>query len=318
MKSALVSVVIPTRNRLPYLRQAIDSALSQHCPDCEIIVVDDGSADGTAAALHAWDAPGLRYRSIGQRGVAAARNVGIGMATGSFIAFLDSDDLWCPDKLAAQLAYFERHRATAMVATNFRFVDADGANVQEPAKPFGYAMDDHFIADVLAAQCPLATPTIMVKKAVFDSVGLFNENLRVAEDLDMWVRIGLRHEVGYLDRVTASVRLHEQHTMRQCPRDQVWLQSVRVLESHRAAISAQVAGANAHFARFYARAGNIALLSGARMRALPMYGRAMLRAPTSFKSYKDLLRCALPLAYLRRRSERFRDLNVHPLMQLYR
>jgi hypothetical protein len=204
------------------------------------------------------------------------------------------------------------------VATNFRYIDTMKNIVREPAKPFGYTVGHNFIRDILEWTFPMGTSAIMVRKAVLGSVGLFNEQLAISEDLDLWIRIGLGFEVGYVDQVLASIRLHEHHLMRQTPRYQVWLDSVRVLEAHRARIAERVPNPNRHFANFYARAGNLALLAGLRATALRIYFLALLRAPLTFKRYKDLLRCSLPLAYLRMRYRRCLDSTMHPTMSWYR
>ncbi len=317
MDLPLVSVILPTHNRLPFLREAISSVLQQDYDKLELIIIDDGSTDGTQTAMASFHHPKVQYHALPNRGAASARNAGLLLARGALIAFLDSDDLWNDNKTSLQVQQFQDHPALGMVASNFKYVDADKHPVSDPAKPYGYRVKD-FIGDILDIEFPMATSTMMVRRAVFDQVGMFNEQLRLSEDLDLWIRIGLAYPVAYLDQVLVSIRLHEAHLMRSTPRHQVWLDSVHVLESHRGAIAQRVPALDSKLARFYSRAGNLALLAGHKPAAVRSCFAAWRRQPWSTRSYKDLLRCLLPTSYLRRRDEHFADGKTHPLMQLYR
>lgn len=317
MDQPLVSVILPTHNRLPYLREAMSSVLMQDYEQFELLIIDDGSTDGTQTAMHSFRHPRVHYHALPNRGAASARNTGLQLARGSLVAFIDSDDVWHDRKLSLQVQQFHAQPALGMVATNFRYVDAAQHPVSDPAKPFGYQIKD-FIGDILDIEFPMATSTMMVRRAVFDQVGLFNDKLRISEDLDLWVRIGLAFPVAYLDQVLVSIRLHEAHLMRSTPRHQVWLDSVHVLEAHRAALDARVPALDHKLARFYTRAANLALLAGQKPAAVMACLNAWRRQPWAPRSYKDLLRCLLPTAYLRKRYEQFSDKKVHPLMQLYR
>ena len=112
----LVTVIIPTYNRVRYLREAIDSVLSQDFRDFELIVVDDGSTDATSDLMDAYSSR-LRYIFQEHHGVSAARNTGIAHARGSLVAFLDSDDLWLPKKLSAQVDFFRKNRDALICQT---------------------------------------------------------------------------------------------------------------------------------------------------------------------------------------------------------
>src|SRR5664280_1650862 len=120
-----VSVVIPTYNRLAYLREALDSVLAQTRAADEILVVDDGSTDGTEAAISALPAP-VRYLRQQNAGPAAARNHGLREAKGDWIAFLDSDDLWVPEKLEAQMDFLERNPAVELLFAHMINFGPDG------------------------------------------------------------------------------------------------------------------------------------------------------------------------------------------------
>jgi glycosyltransferase involved in cell wall biosynthesis len=317
METPLVSVIMPTHNRLAYLREAMATVLQQDYAHLELIIIDDGSTDGTQAAMHNFHHPKVHYHALPNRGPAGARNAGLRLAHGSLVTFLDSDDLWEDNKVSAQVRQFQLQPQLGMLATNFKYVDSNRHPVSDPAKPYGYQIKD-FIGDILDIEFPMATSTMMVRRDVFDKVGLFDETLRISEDLDLWVRIGLAFPVAYLDQVLVSIRLHDEHLMRRTPRYQVWMNSAHVLETHRAAIGARVPLLDAKLARFYANAATLALLAGHRVAAIRACLVAMRRQPLASRGYKDLLRCLLPTAYVRRRHERYVDRRIHPLMQLYR
>ncbi len=317
METPLVSVVLPTHNRLAYLRQAITSVLQQDYAHLELIIIDDGSTDGTQTAMVRFHHPKVHYHARPNRGAAAARNAGLKLARGSLVAFLDSDDLWEVRKIGLQVQQFQQQPQLGMLATNFRYVDSVRRPVCDPAKPYGYQIKD-FIGDIADIEFPMATSAMMVRRDVFEQVGMFDETLRISEDLDLWIRIGLAFPVAYLDQVLASIRLHDDHLMRSTPRYQVWLSSVRVLEAHHRAIGARVPRFNAKLARFYAHAASLALLAGHRRAAIGACIEALRQQPLAARAYKDLLRCLLPTAYLRRRNECYTDRRAHPLMQLYR
>ncbi len=317
METPLVSVILPTHNRLVFLREAIASVLQQDYANLELIIIDDGSTDGTQTAMFSFHHPRVHYHALRNRGPAGARNAGLRLARGSLVAFLDSDDLWEEHKISLQVRQFQQQPQLGMLATNFKYVDSGKHAVSDPAKPYGYQIKD-FIGDILDIEFPMATSTMMVRRAVFDKVGMFDETLRISEDLDLWIRIGLTFPVAYLDQVLVSIRLHDEHLMRSTPRHQVWMDSARVLENHRAAIGARVPALDAKLARFHAHAANLALLSGHRPIAVKAFLMALRCQPLASRSYKDLLRCLLPTAYLRRRDEQYADRRIHPLMQLYR
>jgi glycosyltransferase involved in cell wall biosynthesis len=189
-----VSVVIPTFNRSELVRAAVASVLGQRGPAPEVIVVDDGSSDGTAAALVEF---GDRIHYVAQptRGVSAARNHGACLARGTWLAFLDSDDLWRPNKLERQLAYHAAHPSLRASQTGEIWI-RDGVRVNSCAhhrKPDG----DIFPASV--ARCVVSPSAVMLRRDLFAALGGFDEALPVCEDYDLWLRLGRREPVGLLD-----------------------------------------------------------------------------------------------------------------------
>ena len=189
-----VSVIIPTFNRRRLVEQAIDSVLTQEFGDYELIVVDDGSTDDTAAALAVY---GDRIRVLRQpnRGVSAARNTGIRAAKASLIAFLDSDDLWRPAKLTRQTAFLQAHPDALICQTEEIWI-RNGVRVN-PAKK--HRKQSGMIFERSLELCLVSPSAVMMHRRLLDEVGLFDERLPACEDYDLWLRISCRHPVYLID-----------------------------------------------------------------------------------------------------------------------
>lgn len=302
MSCPLVSVIIPTYNRAGLIARSIKSALAQTHRNLEIIVVDDGSTDNTKEVVAAFGGA-IQYFYKPNSGPSPTRNLGIQKAKGKYVAFLDSDDLWEPTKIEKQLDHFQKNPGLGMVSTNYRYIDAQDRVIKDPAAQHGYTVSHSFLRDLLEIRFPFATPAFMIRKTVFDDIGLFNEQLKISEDLDFLVRLGLKYHVGYIDEVMVSVRMHENHLMRETPRYQVWLDSVNVLRSYEDDIRKRIPDARKYFAKFYSIAGNSALLGGDRAKAFELYRQAVGCQPFTLKGYKDCLRCILPMNYLKQKNE---------------
>jgi len=186
-----VSVIIPTYNRWPIVEEAIESVLAQSYGAFEIIVIDDGSDDGTADRLQKY-AGSLRLVSRERRGVAAARNYGVGIAQGRYVAFLDSDDLWLPNKLEIQTAFMDQHPEVQICQTEEIWI-RQRTRVNPKAKhrkPSG----DIFRPSL--DLCLVSPSAVMMTKELFDRVGGFDEGFPVCEDYDLWLRIAVESWVG--------------------------------------------------------------------------------------------------------------------------
>jgi len=186
----LVSVIIPTYNRWPMVCEAIESVLCQSCRDFELVVVDDGSGDGTEEKLRRY---GSRVRLLSQptRGVAAARNVGAKHSTGKYLAFLDSDDLWKPKKLEIQAAFMESHSEVEVCQTEEIWI-RNGRRVN-PKKRHRKPSGDIFRASL--DLCLVSPSAVMMTRELFDRVGRFDESFPVCEDYELWLRIAARTPV---------------------------------------------------------------------------------------------------------------------------
>ena len=201
-----VSVIMPTFNHARYLRAAIDSALAQTHPPHEVIVVDDGSTDATPAILSEY---GDRIRAMRQpnAGVAAARNAGLATASGDYVAFLDSDDVWAPDKLERQLALFAANPALGLVHCGVERMDANGSRLSVSLDGLdGWVAEEMLRLDRDVFSGPGSCT--MVPKRIADEAGGFDPRLPVSEDWDFCYRVAARYPVGYVRAPLVRYRIH--------------------------------------------------------------------------------------------------------------
>ena len=202
-----VSVVIPCYNYGRFLRDAVASIQSQTFTDHEIIVVDDGSTDDTEIQAREMGAT-VRYLRQPNQGPSAARNTGIAAARGRYIAFLDADDTWQPEKLARQVPILEGHPDVVLVYTDSTYFDgATGRDVGRHRERFAHP-HGRVLGRLLEAGNFIHSPTPLVRRTTLEDVGGFDPTLRSSEDWDLWVRIAARGEIAYIDEPLARYRLH--------------------------------------------------------------------------------------------------------------
>jgi glycosyltransferase involved in cell wall biosynthesis len=208
-----VSVVIPTYNRSDYILEAIQSVLEQDHASLEIIVVDDGSTDDTKEKMASLiDSGVIRYIYQENRGRSAARNMGISLATGDYLAFLDSDDLFEANKLVKQVEFLSGHPEVGLVHGGYIKFDARNHDLgyRDPSWFSGW-----IYPDILLIWYTLLPPSIvMVPKRVLAEVGGFDESLFIGEDLDLWRRIARKYPFGYINQSLARIRVHAGNTSR--------------------------------------------------------------------------------------------------------
>jgi glycosyltransferase involved in cell wall biosynthesis len=197
----LISVILPTYNRALWVVEAVDSVLAQSFRDLELIVVDDGSTDETVAKLAPYR-DRLRYAFQEQSGVSAARNRGLDLARGEWVAFLDSDDLWLPVKLEAQVNFFTQNPEAEICQTEELWI-RNGRRVnprQRHRKPSGRIFEPSL------ALCLVSPSAVMLKKTLFDQSGRFDPQLPACEDYDLWLRISCRKPVYLIDEALVIKR----------------------------------------------------------------------------------------------------------------
>ncbi len=189
-----ISVIIPSFNRSKTIRRAINSILEQTYYPHEIIIIDDGSTDGTQSLIRN-EYPSVKYYYQLNKGVSNARNKGILKSTGDWIAFLDSDDEWFPNKLEEQKKSLEQNSTTFISHTNEIWI-RNGVRVNQKKKHQKYGGS---IFDKCLDFCRISPSSVLIHKRVFDDVGNFDENLMICEDYDLWIRITSKYLVEFLD-----------------------------------------------------------------------------------------------------------------------
>ena len=197
-----VSTIIPTYNRPDFLREALASVLAQTYQESEIIVVDDGSTNAAQDATRqvvqefacVWLRP-IRYLFQPRQGVSAARNQGVAASQGELLAFLDSDDVWQPEKLARQLAFFETQPRAHICQTEETWI-RHGVRVN-PHKKHRKPHGDIFVRSL--ARCLVSPSAVMLRRELFDRVGGFDTQLPACEDYDLWLRISVQETVHLID-----------------------------------------------------------------------------------------------------------------------
>lgn len=189
----LISVVIPTYNRKDLVLRALDSVYQQTYAAYEVILVDDGSTDGTMDAIKTHF-PATNYIKVSHQGVSAARNVGIRKACGDWIAFLDSDDVWHGEKLARQLACLKQNPDACLIHCDEQWV-RNGKHLNQ--KAYHEKSGGNLFARSLE-RCLISPSAVLIKTTLFERVGLFDETLPACEDYDLWLRICAEVDVHFV------------------------------------------------------------------------------------------------------------------------
>jgi glycosyltransferase involved in cell wall biosynthesis len=221
----LVSVIMPVHNCARYIAEAVDSVLTQDYPHKELIVVDDGSVDETPAILETY---GKRLRLLRQQnqGAAVARNRALGVAQGELVSFLDGDDVWLPGKLRAQVSYLSNHPATTLLYGNWSVWHPDSAGQWPDPLRFADAYDENSVDESgsgwiytrLLLDSIVCTITAMMPTELLRAVGGFDEELRIGEDYDLWLRLSRQVEARKMQdddgRLSHSFSKHDTPTLK--------------------------------------------------------------------------------------------------------
>ena len=205
--SPLVSILTPVYKGEHFISSAIESVLAQTYQNFELLIVNDGSPDGSADEIRPYLAdPRVRYFEQSNAGVAAARNCALAHATGKYVGFLDQDDLWLKDRLAWQVDFLEDHPDAALVHSRQEYVNESGDAV----------VTEFINVEPISGNCfpqlfeknRIAVLTVLIRRAVILEVGGLNSLAARADDYELWLQVSLRYPIAFLDKVVARYRVH--------------------------------------------------------------------------------------------------------------
>jgi len=291
----LVTVVIPVFNGEPFVAKAVESVRAQTMNDVEIIVVDDGSTDGTQAVLQELERTHcIRWYQQDHGGPARSRNRGIESARGEFIALLDCDDVWLPDKLEAQLNVMQRDPSMGLVHTDFDVVDEHGAVLEHvPARQSPEPIVQAFVGGHTALPS-----TLLIRKEVLQKVGALRPELYGSEDSDLTVRLYTVTQFACIDRVLVK-KLQRGHGYRDMAFDEVVHREkvlfsrelfLNGLEGMQPLNSVQRAALDREWANYFLLRGRAAEKQRRSSDARRYYRQAIQKAPFRLRGYTRLIR----------------------------
>ena len=202
----VVSVIIPTYNHAMYIERTLESVFQQTYKNYEIIVIDDGSTDNTQEVIKSYENK-ITYICKENEGTAKSRNLGLKIAKGRYVAFLDSDDLWMPQKLELQVTLLDKNIDIGLVCTDFEIFCENEEGIKIIEKRVETSFDFSF--NRLFSGNFVQNSSVMVRRECFDKVGLFDEVFPIAKDYDMWLRIRRFYEFGHIPQILARYRIHQ-------------------------------------------------------------------------------------------------------------
>ena len=277
----LVSVIIPAYNRVDFIDQTIRCVLDQSYPAVQLIVVDDGSSDGTMDRIKAYGdrLELLVHPGNANRGQSASINMGLKQARGKYIAVLDSDDYWELNKLEIQVDYLERHPDIGLVYSNGYGVDSEG-NIIYPIHPEDHV--EHNDPNRVLLDCYLATTSQLrwCEKSVYDKVGGFEESFRAAQDHDMVIRIAEVTRFAYLPDYLWYYRRHA-GSISSTRQELRWQTGFRILERARRRYPYAPTTIRKRKAVLYYRMGRVHLAAHRYLNAFANFGKAFLFDPVT-------------------------------------
>jgi glycosyltransferase involved in cell wall biosynthesis len=253
----VVSVILPTFNRLHFLKPAVDSVFAQTHTDWELIIADDGSAEDTRAYLRDLARrPRVRVLWLPHSGnPGAVRNAAMREAQGDYIAFLDSDDLWMPSKLELQVAALRDSPKYHWSYTRFNQINYAGQAINAERTSRWHFYEGQVFEALLALKAGIPTACVMVRAPVIEQLRGFDDHQGLHEDFDLWLRLAARHEVLVVKQLLVSVRYHDEHFSTH------GIESLQARERVLSKIEALVASSAQRAAVRAARAYNAALLA---------------------------------------------------------
>ena len=282
-----VSVIITTYNRAQLVSRALQSALNQTYGDFEIIVVDDASTDNTMEVLGRFEDKRIRYlRREKNGGNSASRNTGIQAAKGDYIALLDSDDEWFPEKLQKQVNKFiESGEGVGLIYTGFLYVSQKTGEILGQVIP---TFRGNVYANLFMKGCFLANSSAFIKKTCFEKVGFFDEDLRSCVDWDMWIRLSKYFEFDFVPDILTKFYFHENQVSSNL--NMRVLGTERLIRKHKDDFSQFPS----RFALYLKRIGIFFFLSGNGIKGRQYLWDSIRRYPFQRSAYIYLLLSILP------------------------
>jgi len=211
LKQPLVSIILPTFGRLQYLRATVDSVYRQTLLDWELIIADDGSDEETRAYLRTFEGDcRIKLVWLAHTGIPAiVRNAALREARGEYVAFLDSDDLWAPEKLTRQVETLRSRPTCSWSYTAVSHIDGSGRPLAEPVFGPWRPCDGAVFERLVRGSVLIRTPTVLASRELIARAGGFDETIRSGEDYDLWLRLALASDVALLNEPLVQVRRHE-------------------------------------------------------------------------------------------------------------
>lgn len=217
----MISVIIPLYNKEKQIVHTLQSVFNQTFQDFEIVIVDDGSTDGSVSEVEKFSDSRIRLIYQKNAGVAAARNRGTEDAKGDLIAFLDADDEWKPEYLATQYYLSQKYPECNVFASNYEFRDTDGKVVPTIIRKLPFTGEEGVLSNYFeVASCshpPLWTSAVMVKKQAIQAIGGFPVGIKSGEDLLTWARLAVNGQIAYSKKVEAIYELGEGYVLTNLP-----------------------------------------------------------------------------------------------------
>lgn len=207
-----VSIILPTYNRASLLAQAIDSVLNQTFKDFELIIVDNYSADDTESVVKSYNDKRIRYFKNQNNGlVSINRNYGIQKSHGEYIAFLDDDDLWLPEKLEKQAELMDSNKDLGLVYSGSQVIDSKGDLAKSAYFRSLKPLTGNIFNELLASNF-IPQLTVLVRREALNKVGLFDLKYKISQDYDLWLRIARYYPIDFIRQPLAKYRLHSEST----------------------------------------------------------------------------------------------------------
>jgi glycosyltransferase involved in cell wall biosynthesis len=301
-----VSVIIPTFNRAKYIQDAIQSVLNQTYPNYEILVVDDGSTDDTRQIVAAIESEKIRYYYKCHQGIALSLNYGINHSRGHFIARLDSDDIFLPEKLGRQVQLLEENPDVDLVYTQVYKMTEDGKILSR--YPEGHRLPPE---PLRALRNFLFAPSqsLMFRRECIEQAGVFDENFVIASDWDFFIRLAMVSKLAYINEPLVKTRTHSGMITRDGIQKMTYI--IAVLEKHRETLS--LAEDNRWLSPHYYKLGREYFFVENYDLAQSAFQKALALSPTNVSALLFFLLCFFPPDFIARLKHLQRSIKIKNL-----